>query len=830
MTDLSHLRLEGTAEPAPYTFAGGGGGGEFRLPPRDRVPHAQRLKAELQQAQDEARAAREAQGLPAEGDGDVVSIRSEQAFDLKFDSLERHRSGIELLSVKIEEGVTVAKVYVPRGRFVLLLRLIEAYETKVTEQSGQPRNRELIESIASIRLAAVRDFWQDALPFPEPGETLWWEVWLRVSEHDTPAEAHARFAALARQRGMRVSDQFVTFPERVVTLALGNQERFTGSLDLLSLLAELRRAKELATDYRELAPREQREVIDELLARLVPPSAEAPAVCILDSGVNREHPLLAVALSPTDTQSINPNWGTADDRWQHGTEMAGIALYGCLTEVFPTTGPVPIRHRLESVKFLPPQPGANDPKDYGPFTIQAVALAEIQAPERDRAICMAVTADDRDLGMPSLWSGAVDQLCSGASDDERRLMFISAGNLRHEILQPDYEYHRSNCERGGIEDPAQAWNPVTVGAFTEKVFIRHPDFNGWEPLAESGDLCPTSRTSLPWPSENQSGWPIKPDIVLEGGNYAEDGGGNPIGIDDLSLLTTVLPPFPDQGRLLETTRDTSPATAAAARLAAITWSQYPGLWPETVRGLIVHSARWTPKMVERFPGDRRASVQRCLRCYGYGVPRLQRALWSAENAATLIYEGELRPYHKIGSEIRSNEMHVHRLPWPVEVLQQLGEAQVTMRVTLSYFIEPSPGRIGWTRKHRYQSHGLRFDVNRPQEDEETLRQRLSRAEWEDPDQRPDNVAESRNWTVGDQGRRRGSIHSDWWTGNAADLATCNLIAVYPVTGWWRERPHLGRFERAARYSLIVTIEAPEIEVDLYTPIVNQTEIVTELEH
>lgn len=65
MTDLSHLRLEGTAEPVPYTFAGGGGGGEFRLPPRDRFPHAQRLKAELQQAQDDARAAREAEGLPA---------------------------------------------------------------------------------------------------------------------------------------------------------------------------------------------------------------------------------------------------------------------------------------------------------------------------------------------------------------------------------------------------------------------------------------------------------------------------------------------------------------------------------------------------------------------------------------------------------------------------------------------------------------------------------------------------------------------------------------------------------------------------------------------
>src|SRR4051812_1701817 len=108
-----------------------------------------------------------------------------------------------------------------------------------------------------------------------------------------------------------------------------------------------------------------------------------------------------------------------------------------------------------------------------------------------------------------------------------------------------------------------------------------------------------------------------------------------------------------------------------------------------------------------------------------------------------------------------------------------------MRVTLSYFIEPSPGRIGWGQKHRYQSHGLRFDVNRPTEDHTAFPQRLSRAEWED-DQRPDNVAETRNWKIGDQGRRKGSIHCDWWTGPAAELASCNLIGIYPVTGWWRE--------------------------------------------
>ena len=470
MSDLSHLRLEGTATTVQYTYAGGGGAGVFRLPPRDRLPHAQVLKANLEQVEEDERTTRQAQGLATEGSGTVITVRSDEGFDLKIDSLERRQSGIELLGVNADNGVTVANLFVPRGSMVRLVHIVDSYERNAARISGRPRNRELVESIASIRLAAVRDLWQDTVPFPGTEEVLWWEVWLRASAGAEPAEAQGRFAVLARARGMRVSDQFVAFPERVVTQAYGRQEQLSGSLDLLAMLAELRKAKELATDYRELTPREQAEFVNELAARLVPPGNNAPAVCILDSGVNRGHPLLAPALAPADVQTVTPEWGTADDQWQHGTEMAGIALYGCLTEVLPAPGPVSLSHRLESVKILPPPPDVNAPRDYGPFTIQAVSRAEIQAPGRNRAICMAVTADDRDLGMPSLWSGAVDQLCAGdAGDDIRRLMFISAGNLRAEILQPDYAYHRWNCERGGIEDPAQAWNAISVGAFTQKV-------------------------------------------------------------------------------------------------------------------------------------------------------------------------------------------------------------------------------------------------------------------------------------------------------------------------------------------------------------------------
>src|SRR5690606_21472063 len=46
-----------------------------------------------------------------------------------------------------------------------------------------------------------------------------------------------------------------------------------------------------------------------------------------------------------------------------------------------------------------------------------------------------------------------------------------------------------------------------------------------------------------------------------------------------------------------------------------------------------------------------------------------------------------------------------------------------------------------------------------------------------------------------------SVHSDTWSGTAAELAECGVIAVFPVTGWWKERPHLNCWNRQARYSL-----------------------------
>jgi hypothetical protein len=314
-------------------------------------------------------------------------------------------------------------------------------------------------------------------------------------------------------------------------------------------------------------------------------------------------------------------------------------------------------------------------------------LAEAKAPRRRRVICMAVTSDaGLARGRPSSWSAAVDQLCYGGGD-RRRLMVLAAGNLRGDIVAAEYP-DRNDLEE--VENPSQAWNPIVFGACTDKITITHPDFDGWQPVAPAGDLSPASRTSGLW--ERQ--WPIRPDVVFEGGNFAHDGANPASAIDDLQLVSTHYRPGV---RLFDAFGDTSAAAALGANLTARVLAARPELWPETVRGLVIHSAEWTPAMRAHFEAaPSQAQKLAMLRRYGWGVPDLSRALLSAANDATLMVEDALLPFRKDGSQIKTRDMNLHRLPWPRAELAALGELDVELRITLAYFIEPNPGDRGWT--------------------------------------------------------------------------------------------------------------------------------------
>ena len=817
MPGLPHLVLQGTAQTEQYTYTGPIPKGPFKLPPRDdREEHGSLLREQLKEIEAEEKPKTEQEISPSGPKGVPIEFKSDPDHELKLDSLEDKKAGIRLVNVRMDEDkVMRATVFVPEGETTVFGRKIEQYITEDTK-TGKPKNKNLVESISEMRRAVLPSYWTDTPDsYPNENETIWFEVWLRNDEEGFDVEQAFRDAAA--NIGIPVGDRHIPFPERIVLLARATLNQWYDFPGLFNVLAELRRAKIVSTDFLELPPSEQTKLINEALERIEFAGPDAAAVCLLDTGVNRGHPLLEPALHEDHHLAVDPDWSPTDHAG-HGTELAGLGLYGCLTTVLGENVPIQLKHRLESVKILPAE-GANDPEQYGAITTEAIARAEIASPNRSRAVCLAVTADSRDVGRPSSWSAAIDQTCAGALDDERRLVFISVGNA---VIETRDDYPARN-QVEGIQDPSQSWNAVTVGAYTDLAVIRSSDYADWKPVAEPGRLSPSSTTSLVWQDRR---WPFKPDIVMEGGNNAiNPETGDAEFIDDLALLTTRVSPT---GALLATTGETSAATAQAARFAAIIQGQYPQYWPETIRALMIHTAEWTQAMLDEFPSNSQQLVHQRLRCYGYGVPSLQRALWCARNDATLIAQEALQPFDKVDSDIKTKDMHVHALPWPTDVLRDLGEEPITMRVTLSYFIEPSPG-ARWTRSHRYQSHGLRFDVRRPLETVDAFRMRLSKAHWDDPDERPDSAAEVREWELGPRLCTRGSIHSDTWHGKAAELADCGYIGVYPVTGWWRERKHLERWNRLARYSLIVSIRTPKTEIDLYTPIATQIGIETEIE-
>ena len=369
----------------------------------------------------------------------------------------------------------------------------------------------------------------------------------------------------------------------------------------------------------------------------------------------------------------------------------------------------------------------------------------------------------------------------------------------------------------GIRDPGQAWNALTVGAYTEKVALTEADAQSYTPIAPSGGLSPYTRTSSGW----QPAWPLKPDVVFEGGNAGRDEFGS-CGIDSLHLLTTH---NLSNGRLFTTTNATSAASALAARLAAQLMAGYPGLRPETIRALIVHSAEWTVAMRSQYLPANPSKVDfvNLIRHCGWGVPSLEQALWSAGNSLTLVVEDVLHPYRKVkGKGIVSRDMNLHALPWPKEQLHALPpDTEVELCVTLSYFVEPNPSARGAASKFHYPSHRLRFDVQRPLDaTTEDFVARINAAAERDDDGDPVDPRDS-NWLLGERQRHRGALHKDVWRGTAAELANRGFMAVYPAKGWWRTRPAQERFDLPARYSLIVSIRTPGTDVDLYTPVAQQ---------
>jgi hypothetical protein len=864
---LPHIFVPWRAADRAYRGRSGGAPKPIRQID-DRAEHAGKLSGELETARDIARVRLAEVNPEIAANGFALSVESwpdDFSYKLAVQSLDT--SGAKLLSVVpgTDSSPDRAVVWLPFSAVPAFFRKIEQFATETT-RLGVPRNQALVANIAEMRLAVLGDLWQEEETFPDPKEVRWWEVWLARFDRtraaragrmtDDPLAKASMFGsdsrstaltagpgrtlqAIAAEQGWPMADGLLAFPDNVVALVRTSATELGTILSTSAVPSELHRVRG-ASEILEMEPLDQDEWAMELAERIESADDDATAVCVLDTGVMSEHPLLRASIDRATSALDDVGPADADG---HGTRMAGLALFADLDRDLMKKDPVPLRHRIESVKIIRHGTDTvNDAEAYPVITAAATAAVEAEQIRR-RVFSMAVTVDEPkgSDGRPTSYSAAFDALAFGTdiarSDDgiellgqpdpeAARLYVVSAGNVRD-----GYDVnHLDLSDLSRIQNPAQAWNTLTVGAYTELVTLpQEPIYAGWRTLAEAGDLSPYSRTS----TTISSSWPVKPDIVLEGGNLIVNSSDTQFLNDpELSLVTTnLLSSARASSSLLTTANATSAATAQAARLAAVAMEQYPELWPETVRGLLVHAAEWTPTMLRHFnqrsrdfnPRDRKGDRLRLVRRYGWGVPTEERVLNSAASWVTLMLQDEFRPFEGGSSGLMMRAFRLHELPWPREQLRDLFGATVRLRVTLSYFIEPNPSNKGWQGRYRYASHGLRFDVKRPTETLEDFQRRLgnaaAREEGGDAPQ-PQTGVDDR-WYIGSRLRNSGSMHTDIWTGTGVDLADSGYIGITPVGGWWKDNDRRDRADLPVRYALLVSLRTDEVATDIYTPIANQ---------
>lgn len=821
--DKPILFLNDAVQSESFTTTQGGGGG-LRLPPRDRIAHAASLTKRFHEARsilDEQRQERKALSLPTR-DGCYLEIVGQTGYELMANSLEDRKSkktlGARLISVaKGRDEETHAIVYIPTGQENKFLKKIQDYADLTKDKKNKPQNKKLIESIEDIKLALLEDLWQDPkADFPNE-IPVWCELWLRT-ENINANEVVEKTQEICTAIGIETNKERLDFHERSVIVIRANRNQLQELYDQSDNLAELRLAKEPVSFWSSMPNFEQTEAVDDLLDRVIADD-KGVSVCILDSGINNGHRLIEPFCSDNEKETYHSEWSPADHKG-HGTQMAGIALFGDLQEALESQELVKINHRLFSSKILPsPNLPTNNPKLFGDITAQTISRSEIKISDRTPHFCLAVTSDyETDKGRPSSWSAEIDKLAFG-EEEMKRLILISVGNARNIVELQELEKYPEINKELPVQSPAQAWNALTVGAFTEKVRITDPTYRDYNPLAQYGELSPHSTTSLTWDTKR---WPNKPDIVLEGGNLLKTPDGTVDGCDDLCILTTSHSPIIKQFELFDAT---SAATAKAAWMAAQIQSIVPNAWPETIRALMVHSAEWTPQLIGQFGIDlkKKGDIGNLLRIAGYGVPDLKKASECAENHLTLIAQETIQPFEKDGS---TNIMHFYELPWPKEDLQNLGNQEVTLRITLSYFIEPSPGELQTQGRYTYASHGLRFDLNSPEEatDIDSFKKRINKEAREDKEDKPEFDGLGDRWTIGPTYRSKGTVQSDSISLPGIQIADCYHIAVYPVGGWWKTRKSENCTDKQTRYSLVVSLYTDVEEVDIYTPVANLVRI------
>ena len=578
------------------------------------------------------------------------------------------------------------------------------------------------------------------------------------------------------------------------------------------------------------------------LAAPTAPNADAPTVCVIDSGIQEAHVLIQPAVDQVTSHCFLPGRNANDVGdfvlpGGHGTRVAGAILYG---EVVAKNGTPQLPFWIQNARVLD-ENNSMPVEMFPPQAVRAAVERFHRSPRNTRIFNHSINAYSfcRTRYM-SAWAAEIDLLC--ATYDV--LVVQSAGNLPitgtnpqpgvrdHLVAGRNYPDYLSEAS-ARVANPGQSLQALTVGSVAYGS-LQAGDWSTFAP--EAGHPSAFSRSGFGIWSV------IKPEIVEYGGDDVrtanappdvQEGGRISAACPEL-VRSTAFPPGPPFDRDVT---GTSFAAPKVSRIAAQIQQVLPNEPALLYRALIVQSARW-PTWAEallatlRDPNsyanpEQRAQlldqVGQIIRRIGYGIPDESRATANTDHRTTFITTGE--------KLVRARECHIYQVPIPAELRGQADEFDIRVEVTLSYVAQPRRTR---RNLRRYLSTWVDWKSSKLGEGINDFRVRAMRDEENDAEPLPGSALP---WTLNEKSdagfirntrRNSGTVQKDWAVVKSNTLPDHFCIAVVGHQGWSHDP------DSSARYALAVTFQILGEEIAIYEPLRTavielQTEVEVEVE-
>ncbi|MCY7276470.1 MAG: S8 family peptidase, partial [Phormidesmis sp. CAN_BIN44] len=470
---------------------------------------------------------------------------------------------------------------------------------------------------------------------------------------------------------MRISDRYVGEYLCIARIKVGQE--------VLSLLLEEEFVKEIDRRLRPNfeTPAEYNIPLSDFPEVNSPPEQNC-GILVVDSGVQRGHPLIAPALGEAEVfpdsarEFVTGGSDDGDERTGgHGTGVSGIAIYGDVSQS--------VKNRLfQPTAWLFSARVTDHNNEYDPDSLLENQLDDaIQYFTQNYKNCKVINISLGDSRLA--FRDGQKQFRLAAKIDEiayefqhKNLVFvISAGNLPYEVgsgekLRTNYPNYLLNKEARIIE-PATSAISLTVGSLSLGTgSLRNPEDAQTQAVARvCGYPSPFTRGGF-----GVDGM-IKPDLVDFGGDLVVEGSRVIPNEAGVSILTLAKNPT---GSMFRAYCGTSFAAPRVANMAAQLFTQFPNATSNLIRALIINSATLPDEIPPALQGDDTPQSRERLRIYGYGQPDLFRAKYSAENYVVLLEDDVQIP---VGS------FQVFEIPpLPDEYLKTQGTR--TLSITLAF--------------------------------------------------------------------------------------------------------------------------------------------------